>query len=135
MSVDGGLRKLFRTHVRGVHWVTVETGFTTLGVPDSNGCCDGVEFWLEYKFIKRGWVVGLRPAQVGWLVTRARHGGRTFIAVRRQADGADRLYIYDGKHARELKDGGMRNAPSLGEWSGGPIGWDWTAVRFALVLR
>lgn len=150
--IDGGLRGIFRARVPPpVHWTSVETGGTGRGVPDSNFCIDGVEGWIEYK-LTAGFAVNLRPEQVGWLVTRARHGGRCFVAVRRQCgegprrDKADELYLFAGFVARELRDEGLRpfavtkNAPTarrqaglLGCWTRGPSNWDWDEVRQLLV--
>lgn len=151
---DGDLRPIFRARVPPpVHWTSVETGGTGRGVPDSNFCADGVEGWIEYK-VTAGWSVTLRPEQIGWLTTRARHGGRVFVAVRRRCeegprrDWADDLYLLEGAAARELREQGLRqfavtkNAPTarrqaglLGVWSGGPSAWDWQAVRDVLVSR
>ena len=135
MSVDDGLRALFRANLRkGFHWQSVETGFTSRGVPDSNCCCvPGVEFWVEFKSVRRGWAVKIRPEQVGWLLTRERHGGRTFVAVRRRVEGADELYVYRGSVARDLKDRGLLAVPLL-RCSGGPSRWDWDAVSSILVV-
>lgn len=151
--VDNGLRPLFRKHVpRPCHWQSVETGQIARGVPDSNFCADGVEGWIEMK-ATRGMSVHMRPEQIGWLLTRARHGGRTFVAVRRHViagtrrNAADELWLFDGAAAEMLKTGGMATtaaAPSgsvpysrgrllRGRWLGGPARWDWPAVRLAML--
>ena len=132
MSVDDGLRVLFRKNIRQCHWQSVETGFTSRGVPDSNCCLQGSESWIEFKSVRRGWAVKMRPEQVGWLLTRERHGGRTFVAVRRRAQGADELYLYRGTSARDLKDRGLLTPPIL-RCGGGPARWDWSAVEQTLV--
>lgn len=145
--VDNNLRPLFRKHVpKPCHWQSVETGQISRGVPDSNFCAEGVEGWVEMK-ATRGWTVGLRPEQIGWLLTRARHGGRVFVAVRRQSSTCDDLYVFDGACAEILRVGGipagaaltpnavpyLRGRPCRGHWTGGPARWDWPAVRLALV--
>lgn len=140
MSIDGKLRPLFRQHLPGIHWVSIETGGTGRGIPDSNGCGGGVEFWIEYKQTS-GWTVDLRPEQVGWLLQRARFGGRVFIAVRRAKEqgartiACDELYLIDGKNAREAKVSGLRGAPLLGRWEGGPSRWDWPQIDTILTGR
>jgi hypothetical protein len=155
MSVDDGLRALFRKHVpRPVDWQSVETGAVSRGVPDSNFCCprprrvvagylesDGTEGWIEYKMTK-GFSVHLRPEQIGWITCRVRHGGRVFVAVRRRVESgarrqsADELHLVSGRHVRALAVGGLRSLPPgalAGLWTGGPSRWDWPAVRAALV--
>lgn len=164
MSIDGGLRPIFREHLRsGFHWQSVETGATGLGCPDSNYCGKmavlgreygintlpetveasvlSAEGWIEYKQTS-GWDCTLRPEQVGWNVKRSMMGGRVFVATRRWHEGGprkgppvDELWLHWGGHARELKDGGVRAAPAYGMWHGGPSCWDWDAVRHALLTR
>jgi hypothetical protein len=140
MAGDGGLRPLFRKFIPWIHWQSVETGGTGLGVPDSNYCGRGVEGWVEYKWTA-GWAVTLSPEQVGWHCRRARAGGRTFIAVRRRCPpgprraGADELWLLHGRFAPDLRSGGLRSAPPgsvVGCWPGGPARWDWEAVGVAL---
>ena len=46
---DGNLRQLEMRYIRDCHWQSVETWSTGQGVPDVNGCIDGVEFWVENK--------------------------------------------------------------------------------------
>jgi hypothetical protein len=136
---DDGLRKLFHDRVERCHWQALELGVVGAGVPDSNGCADGAEFWIEMKATD-GWAVELNPMQVGWILRRMRSGGRVFIAVRRRHDGGpllgdptDELHIYEGWDAAVLKAEGMRSAavPVL-QTDGGPSRWDWGRVREVL---
>lgn len=136
---DDGLRPLLHSGVAGVHWQAVETGLTGAGVPDSNGCAEGVEFWVESKATD-GWAVKFEVFQVGWHLRRTRHGGRTFVAVRRRHDGGprrgpavDELWLFAGAWVRELSDGGLLAAPPIGRWTGGPARWDWAEVRDLLL--
>ncbi len=141
MSDDGGLRSLFRERLRvGFHWQSIETGAMGPGTPDSNFCSSGVERWIEYKQTS-GWTPSFRTEQPGWHVRRHLAGGVTFIATRRWHDGgprkgdaADELWIHRGMWVRELKTGGLGNAPSLGAWAGGPAQWDWDEIRRILVM-
>lgn len=142
-SDDGGLRGLFRSHLRQhADMQAVETGLIAAGVPDLNYCASGAEGWIEMKQTD-GWAVTLRPEQVGWLCRRARAGGRVFVAVRRWHDGgprrgpaADELWLLAGRFAPDLKTMGLEWASSspalLGRWHGGPARWDWLAVLRAL---
>ena len=133
--MDGGLRKLFRQHLPQVDWQSVETAMTGEGVPDANYCVEGREGWVEMKATK-AWAVRVRPAQVGWIERRLRHGGRVFVAVRRQhASRSDELWFFQGGAIRQLKDGGLRAVDpvhDVGHWGGGPTAWDWAAVLGAM---
>lgn len=139
MSIDGGLRQLFRERVPSpADWQAVETGGTGRGVPDSNVCIEGRERWLEYK-VTAGWAVPLRPEQVGWLLRRERHGGVTFVCVRRVCEpgrrrlAADELWMFRGNVADLLRAGGLGAAEPLACFPGGPSSWDWAAVRRIVV--
>ena len=127
--MDGDLRKLFRKNLPQVHWVSVESGFTDLGIPDMNGCVGGREFWVEAK-LARGNVVRIRPGQIAWLSRRHRVGGRVFVAVRQQKPrhGVDRLWLFRGEHAAVLSDQGMDATSYAGMWDGGPHKWPWEAI-------
>jgi hypothetical protein len=141
---DGGLRAEFRAHLPQFDWNSVETGMIAAGVPDSNYCCGGCEGWIEYKKTT-GWTVPLRPAQVGWILRRARHGGRVTVALRQLAspgprrDRRDRLWLLAGGAARELRTLGIGDhvrlpvGTVLGCWDGGPAAWDWAAVSDLLL--
>jgi hypothetical protein len=137
--IDGGLRKLFRQYLPEIHWVTIETGLTEQGIPDSNFCFGGVEGWIEFKLTST-LRVPLRSEQVGWLMRRSRAGGRTFVVIRHRSvagpikgPARDRLIIYHGASAQDLAISGLRVPPLL-ECSGYPARWDWTAVKALLTL-
>lgn len=141
---DGGLRKEFRDRLPQFDWTSIETGAVAGGVPDSNYCCGGVEGWIEFKWTK-GWTVPLRPAQVGWISRRVRHGGRVLVGLRQRCppgprtEARDRLWILAGGAARELKVNGVGDSKRLppdavlGWWDGGPARWDWSAVSDLLL--
>lgn len=142
---DDGLRPLFRKHLPQIHWQSIETGGVGAGVPDSNGCWKGVEFWVEYKWTA-GYAVTLAPEQIGWLMARTRAGGRVYIAVRRRHDGgprrgppADELWVMPGAMAVEVREKGLRGLRGdprvAGPWFGGPARWDWPAVAAYLVAK
>lgn len=121
-KIDGGLRQLFRANLRQAHWNSVETGGTAQGVPDSEYCFPGGPCgWVEFKQI-RGWVVPLRPAQIGWLTRRSRMGGRCWVAVRKEGT----LWLVPGSEAAAIREVGMRGITPVGE--GGPSEWDWAEI-------
>lgn len=148
MTVDAGLRPLFRKHLPQFDWQSIETGGTGRGIPDSNYCVMGThgighEGWIEYKSTD-GYVVDLRPEQVGWIMRRVRRGGRVWIAVRRSHDGGprrgppvDELWIFGGGLAVEARTGGLLAIENRARrWHHGPTaGWDWGAVAGVLKTR
>ena len=132
MARDGDLRAIFRRRLPQFMWTSVESGGTSRGIPDSHYCGNGAAGWVEFKKTT-GWAVGLRPEQVGWALQYGRHGGRTWVAVRRKDD---ELWMVPGDHAAALKEHGLR--PVLegkvpGVWyDGGPARWSWDAVATLL---
>lgn len=138
--IDGGLRRLFHSNMPLVHWQAVETGSTGLGVPDSNGCYNSIEFWVEFKTTETN-AVPLRPEQIGWLMRRSRAGGLCWVAVRHKHAGGprkgppvDELWLYRGADAQMLDCWGLRHAP-VGRWGGGPRRWPWPVVLGHLTGR
>lgn len=71
-----------------IDWQRIENVVGT-GVPDINGCANGIEFWIEAKIGTSG-AFEIRPAQIAWLTRRYNRGGRVFVAVRER----DTLSIY-----------------------------------------
>lgn len=135
---DGKLRQIFRQHLPEFHWQAIESGFTGRGIPDANYCLNGIEGWVENKRTS-GWVVNISPEQVGWHMRRARAGGVTFIAVRRQnitrvTGPVDQLWLYDGGDIEILRDVGIRAGPEpLVFTEGGPAKWNWKKISEALL--
>lgn len=123
---DGGLRQLFRKNLPEFDWTSIETGSTGRGIPDTNACGLGTEFWIEFKKTD-GWKIGLRPEQIGWITRRARFGGKVFIAVRRKED---ELWLLGPEAALGNSLKGLSYKP-IGE--GGPRRWDWGAVKSVLI--
>ena len=131
MTIDGGLRTLFRQHLKNCIFTCIETGTTSRGVADANILFkNGCEIWIEFKQthtnkIKRStsW-----PFQIGWHLRRARYGGRTFIAVRQ---GGDNLWLIPGAAARDLDEHGLLDLPrnyNDALYAGGPRNWDWNHI-------
>ncbi len=134
---------MFREWLPDLHWQSVETGGTGLGVPDSNYCGRGVEGWIEFKQTA-GFAVTLRPEQVGWLDRRARAGGLVHVGVRRWHDGGvrkgpavDELWLLAGAAAKLMKGQGLRYDARyiVGVWGGGPSGWDWPLIGRHLLRK
>ncbi len=130
MARDGDLRAIFRRRLPQFMWTSVESGGTGRGIPDSHYCDQGSSGWVEFKKCT-AWAVGLRPEQVGWAAQYFRHGGRSWIAVRRVRPDADELWLVPGDRAAQLKAQGLRGAPSE-HWGNGPAKWDWARVAYLL---
>jgi hypothetical protein len=139
---DDGLRGILREHLGHIgHWVSIETGGTEQGVPDSNVLCrgnPGRECWIECKATS-GYAVKFRPGQIGWLFTRWRMGGNSFVFTRRrnvtQRGTSDELYITSGGFVRELSMAGLGGVTHLGIFSGGPSQWEWVKIEDVLRNR
>lgn len=126
---DGGLRQLYRQHLKNAQWTAIETGATAGGVPDCEFCFpNGAQGWIENKQTKH-WAVKMRPAQIGWLMRRWRMGGRCFIGVRR-AD--DEFWLLKGEYAMLLSQSGLADTPNMYVWKGGPRNWDWQQIEMML---
>ena len=130
--IDGGLCSLFQRYLRDWHWQRIETGGTGNGIPDINGCSDGIEVWIEAK-VCTGWKPTVRSEQVGWLERRFRAGGRVFLAVRQRGSTRDTLWLLSPLAARRLIMGDRLNELDpkiyvLGCWENGPGAWDWAKV-------
>lgn len=139
---DANLRQLEMKWLKNVHWQPIETWSTGQGVPDVNGCSNGVEAWIENKWTK-GWKVDTSPHQIAWIERRVRNGGRVFIAVRRltvagprKGKAVDELYLFKGADVRLLAELGIgyckadfSEARSLLSCEGGPAAWDWNAFH------
>lgn len=135
-GVDGDLRHLFKKHIVG-HWISLESGSTSGGIPDSSFCIDGSEGLIEYKQT-HAWAVSFRPTQIPMILGRATTGGRIWIAVRRwkRTDGADQLWMVHGRHVVHLARHGLGpTIPGAHCWAGGPKRWDWRAVSELLCSR
>jgi hypothetical protein len=139
VSIDGGLRPIFRQRLRQFHWTSIETGGTGQGIADSNYLHEGgIEGWIEFKQTE-GWSPEIDPHQVAWIFRRARLGGRAMVAVRRRHAGGprrgapvDELYVVPGRSVRELRARGLLHVP---HWrtAGGPAAWDWPGVAGLLL--
>ena len=141
MSTDGGLYTLLQQHFNLWHWQRIETAAVGGGVPDLNYCAAGFEGWVEAKATD-GWLIEIRPAQNAWIGRRVRAGGNVYIAARRQVPAGPRrgvavddMYIFCGCQVQRLMEQRVALVPHLGQWSGGPAGWDWQAVHRLLTSR
>jgi len=66
------------------------------GVPDVNGCYNGIEFWLELKVIK-GNSLQLSKFQKAWIYERTRVGGKVFVLARPLSGSV--IKVFEGSNA------------------------------------
>ena len=66
-----------------MHFQRIETN-VGLGVPDVNGCGDGVEFWLELK-VSSNKQSSLSKYQKAWIIRRGRVGVE-YLSCKRPSD-------------------------------------------------
>lgn len=112
-----------RGHFSRVEYNVVE------GYPDTSYCIRGIEGHMELKFVAQAPVKatskcfgdhGLRPAQVGWIHTRVKNGGRVYIV----AGVGQIILVVPGTECRgfnemtyfQLGKAGVTIAP--GDWEG-----------------
>jgi hypothetical protein len=78
------------------------------GMPDVNGCLSGVEFWIELKVAPK-WGVrrptfrahrGLEPAQINWLLSEYRAGGKSFVLAQIDKE----VFLVPGELAQTFND-------------------------------
>jgi hypothetical protein len=131
---DGDLRSIFRRKLPGRPWSPIESGSTTLGLPDAEYAAPGgVSGWLETKQTHTLRVV-FRPLQTHWLAQRAALGGRCAVAIRRRPaarklEGLDELWLVDGSLAFQLEAEGLSPSLALCVGAGGPASWNWAIVE------
>ncbi len=138
---DGGLTALFREHLKGVDFQSIETATTGQGVPDLNYCVKALQDWRHTG--REGWVefkqtdsysIHVDPKQAAWLERRARHGGRVMLAIRRHAPADmpggpyDELWLFQDQF-RDLITKNIDECFPLDNWEGGPKNWDWDEIR------
>lgn len=142
-SIDGGLRALFRKHLKKPDWLLtpIESGGTVSGVPDTHWAHapSRTSGWVEFKD-SPGWAIIFKPHQVGWLTLHGAAGVRCAVAVRGRGAGSggpgrDSLWLLRGSYAREMDAQGLRCSEwvIMGKWLGPPQSWDWAAVADLLV--
>ena len=79
-----------RKALPNVHFQRIETN-VGLGIPDVNGCCNGIEFWLELK-VSSGTALRLSKYQKSWIIRRGMAGGRVFILRKALKERSLKLY-------------------------------------------
>jgi hypothetical protein len=108
MTEKSGVWDTLRKGCPQVQWMRLENLVGT-GMPDVNGCLNGVEVWLELKYVASGFKIHFQPTQPPWIFRRALSGGRVYVLARKE----DVLYLYHGSQIRELVAQGLRLQPIL----------------------
>ncbi len=81
--------------LKDAHLVRIENKASP-GVPDVNGCYDGVEFWIELKVIK-GNSLQLSKFQKAWIYERTKFGGKVFVLARPLMGSV--IKVFEGSNA------------------------------------
>lgn len=131
MAIDGGLRSTFRTRLPKFMWTSIESPFTSKGIPDAEFAFDGYSAWVEFKLAK-GKQLNIKPEQIGWHIRRDRQKCPSFIAVRNHKPGIDQLLIYYGYQIEALDSFGIDLKPQL-VTNGGASRWNWSDVSETLL--
>ena len=107
-KTESQVRQDVQRHIQGPHWTPVETYLTARGVPDLNGCLDGIEAWIEIKIITgRRFQRPFSPNQRTWIKRRVAVGGHCFLLASHRHNGGklkgppvDRLYLWSWELAK-----------------------------------
>lgn len=86
------MRHTMKAHfaMKGAHWQRIEDTLS-VGVPDINVCWEGIEFWIEAKFMEVDSLpkrestpvrIGLSAEQCLWLRDRKIAGGRVLVVFK-----------------------------------------------------
>ena len=103
------------------HFVRMEFN-PEAGIPDVDYCIKGVEGKIELKYTasvpaRANTAVftngGLRDAQIAWIYTRVRHGGRVWILPQI----GERLFLVPGKYCREFNSMTTHQIDKAATWS------------------
>lgn len=99
MKKENTLRKLIKTlfvNEPRVHLSWIESHATSVGAPDIQYCCDGVEGWIE---LKAGDDLEVRASQVSWMREHVRAGGNPLILIQI----SDMFLVVHGSRAKSLR--------------------------------
>ena len=119
------LRDNFKKLEPGIHLQRIENSVGN-GVPDTNGCLAGRDFWIELK-VAKGNKVALTPLQAAWLRTRWNVGGRSFVLARK----GDVLRLWAGGDAPTVREVGWACEPLLELRKP----WDWRELLSMVARR
>jgi len=133
-----GLRGIVTRNLKNVHW----QAFDIHGLPNLNGCLEGKEFWV-HCVVTTDFHARVPRSLAGWFKRRGATRGRIFVFIERTSlrgayrgsQEVDELWILDGRYASYLT-ASLKKLPKravIGVWDGGPRGWDWQAIRQAIV--
>lgn len=92
------------------HLMRIESN-TINGIPDVNGCINGVDFWLELKSkeIKN---CGLSKYQINWHTDRLAAGGKVFILLFSPLQKSLKILQINPKWVDDVLDPGIKELAS-----------------------
>ena len=113
-----------------VHWQRVESGATSIGIPDVNGCYAGYEFWIELKIL-HGDRVSLTPQQIAWHTRRSTVGGVSWILI--EDPRSKTIALVSGNQTVSLATKGLSSCESSIFES--PIDWHELLLKLCVTER
>ena len=108
-KTEKALWKQLKKNLPRVHWTRIESGLTGRGIPDLEGCHDGVAVWVELKIIQNH-LVNLTRNQAAWHQARHDAGGISFILAcdpNAHLIMGPTLFLWPGEQARPLASKGF----------------------------
>jgi hypothetical protein len=110
--------KTLRKYVAGLihgHCSQVESHATANGIPDTNYCIDGVEGWIELKFVRGNDKIKVRPSQASWFKKRLKAGAKNlFFMFRWEYQNLRNHYIIRVRDLAMLER--LLSDPTPGAW-------------------
>lgn len=100
--------RALKAHMPLVHWTRIETT-TGNGVPDVEGCYQGVAVWIEIKSVGKYGDIDLTPVQCAWHRARAKAGGRSVILAAEHGH----VWVWRGKQAMSVATHGTNTPADL----------------------
>lgn len=83
MATEADLYKLLKNGIPDAHWQRLESWKIAGGIPDVNGCLNGIDVWVELKVSPNE----TTELQDRWIEKRIKAGGRVFILTIEDAPG------------------------------------------------
>ena len=87
---ESKLSKLIKTNCNQIHFTRIESK-TINGIPDLNGCMNGIGFWMELKSDKVKYPK-LSKWQISWINKHIQYGGVVLICNHSLLESAYKLY-------------------------------------------
>ena len=84
------------------HFSRVESGETSVGIPDVDYCIDGIEGHLEIKYGTGDKLPKIRPSQVNWFKARHKAGGSPFLLAKIITNDKPKYFFFRADRIQKL---------------------------------